>query len=173
MERKEAERDFNDLAYDVQQREREETVESKAGPARAVQASWTNRAHPKVQFPEPPPKARPKAAPEAAQEPVPKPAPKPAAEMMVIDADDGQWGDWPKGKNWWKKQRKRKGKEKQRLRREESKSSETKELQKNLQRSKRLAFMQLGRFKVLDYQIQIHIGTAQSACVKFMLESLM
>jgi hypothetical protein len=103
VERKEAERDFNDLAYDVQQREREETVESKARPARTVQASWTNRAHPKVEFAKPPPKARPKAVPEPAEGPVPKPAPKPAAEMMVIDADDDQWGDWPKGKNWWKK----------------------------------------------------------------------
>jgi hypothetical protein len=27
--------------------------------------------------------------------------------VEVIDADDDQWGDWPKGKNWWKKQRKR------------------------------------------------------------------
>jgi len=53
VERKEAERDFNDLAYDVQQREREETVESKARPARTVQASWTNRAHQKVEFAKP------------------------------------------------------------------------------------------------------------------------
>ena len=94
----------------MQQRERERPVESKARPDSAVQEfgdSWTRRAHPKAQVPEPPPKARPKAAPEPAQEPVPKPAPKPAAEMMVIDADDDAWGDWPKGKNWWKKQRKR------------------------------------------------------------------
>ena len=102
---REAERDFHDLAYDVQQRERERPVESKARPDRAVQASWTNRAKPQV--PQPPPKARPKASQEPAPEPVPKPAPKPAAEMMVIDADDDSWGDWPKGKNWWKKQRKR------------------------------------------------------------------
>ena len=27
--------------------------------------------------------------------------------MMVIDGDDDEWSDWPKGKNWWKKQRKR------------------------------------------------------------------
>jgi hypothetical protein len=90
----------------VQQRERERPVESKARPDRTVKASWTTRTHPNAFFPEPPPKARPKACPEGAQEPVPKPAPKPAAEMMVID-DDDSWGEWPKGKNWWKKQRKR------------------------------------------------------------------
>ena len=64
-------------------------------------------------------------------------------------------------------------KEKQRLRREEYKSSETEELQKNLQRSNHLPHMQLDRFKILEHQIQIHIGTAQSACVKWRLESLM
>ena len=131
----EEERDFHDLAYDVQQRERERPVSPKARPDRAVQASWTNRAYPKPQLAEPPPKARPKAAPEPVPEPAPKPAPKPAAE--IIDADNDSWGDWPKEKHWWKKQRK-----KQRLRREESKSSETKELHKNLQMSKRLPQMQ-------------------------------
>ena len=99
MQKREAERDSHDLEHDVQQRERERPVESKARPDRAVQASWTNRAHPKAQVAEPPPKARPKPAPE----PVPTPAPKPAAEMMVIDGDNDKWGEWPKGKNWRKK----------------------------------------------------------------------
>ena len=102
----EAERDFHDLAYDVQHRER---VESKARPDRAAQASWTNRAHPKAHDAEPPPKARPMEAPEPVPEPAPKPAPKPAAE--TIDADDDSWGDWPKGKHWCKKQRKRERKQ--------------------------------------------------------------
>ena len=94
----------------MQQREREEKekpVKSKTRPDRAVQVSWTNRLGKAwAQVHEPPPKARPNASPEPDQEAVPKQAPKPAAEMMVID-DDDSWGEWPKVKNWSKKERKR------------------------------------------------------------------
>ena len=161
----------------MQQREREEKekpVKSKTRPDRAAQVSWTNRLGKAwAQVHEPPPKARPKASPEPDQEAVPKQAPKPAAEMMVID-DDDSWGEWPKEKRTGRKKKGRgEDKEKQRLSREDSKSSETKELHKNLKMSKHLTQVQLGTFMIFLHLIQIHIGTAQSASLKWKLESFL